>query len=172
MNDSELKIQFQNIIDQHKGILVKVVRSYCKDANDRQDLMQEIMIQIWKALPRYNHQFAITTWLYRISLNVAISFYRKNTSKKSKSGMLANEFLEVSDSQSYEKDHALKLLEQFIYELNDIDKSLILLYLEDKSYKEISEVMGLSTSNIATKMGRIKDKLKNNFLKLNFKFYE
>jgi RNA polymerase sigma factor (sigma-70 family) len=79
MNEKEQRQHFQNIIEQHKGILYKVARAYCPNEDDRQDLMQEMMIQVWLSEHRYNNQFKISTWLYRISLNVAISFYRKNT---------------------------------------------------------------------------------------------
>jgi len=84
MNEKQQKQHFQNIIEQHKGILFKVARAYCQNEDDRQDLIQEMMIQVWQSLHRYNIQFKISTWLYRISLNVAISFYRKNTTRANK----------------------------------------------------------------------------------------
>ncbi|MCU0343577.1 MAG: RNA polymerase sigma factor [Ignavibacterium sp.] len=158
---------FEEIIEQHKGILFKVAKTYCRNDDDRQDLIQEMMIQIWKSLHRYNNQFAITTWLYRVSLNVAISFYRKNNAKQNLRMPLIDEILPIQNSLAGEKEEQLELLEKFIAELNDLDRALMLLYLEDKSHAEISEIMGISVTNVGTKLGRIKEKLKKKFSQLN-----
>jgi RNA polymerase sigma factor (sigma-70 family) len=166
-SDKELNNMFHLILEQHKGILFKVVRTYCRNDGDRQDLIQEIMIQIWKSLNKYNDDFAITTWLYRISLNVAISFYRKNVNRQNSIIPLFEEVTQIQDEISEEKHEQLNLLEKFISELNDFDKALMLLYLEDKNYTEISEIMGLSVTNVGTKLGRIKVKLKIKFSQLN-----
>lgn len=167
INEKALNIRFQQIIEQHKGILYKVARTYCKDDDARQDLMQEMMIQIWKSLPKYNADFAITTWLYRISLNVAISYYRKNSNKQNQYIELADDHLQFHEDLLNNKEEQLNQLEQFIAELNDLDKALTLLYLEDKSHAEIGEILGLSVSNVGTKLGRIKEKLKNKFSLVN-----
>lgn len=167
INQKALNIQFQQIIERHKGILYKVARTYCKHDDDRQDVMQEMMIQIWKSLPKYNADFAITTWLYRISLNVAISYYRKNSTKQNQYIGLNDNHLNVQEELGNNREEQLNQLEQFIAELNDLDKALTLLYLEDKSHAEIGEILGLSVSNVGTKLGRIKEKLKNKFLLLN-----
>ncbi len=162
-----LSQKFHQILEQHKGILFKVARTYCQNEADRQDLLQEMMIQIWKSLHRYNDNFAITTWMYRIALNVAISFYRKNTHQQNARLPLTDEMMHIQEEASSEKQDQLNLLEQFISEFNDLDKALVLLYLEDKSHAEIAEIMGLSVTNIGTKLGRIKEKLKKRFLLIN-----
>ena len=167
INQKALNIQFQQIIERHKGILFKVARTYCKHDDVRQDIMQEMMIQIWKSLPKYNDDFAITTWLYRISLNVAISFYRKNSNTQNQYIGLNDNHLDVQEELGNNREEQLNQLEQFIAELNDLDKALTLLYLEDKSHAEIGEILGLSVSNVGTKLGRIKEKLKNKFSLLN-----
>lgn len=172
INDKELAKEFNQIIEQNKGILFKVVKTYCKNNEDRQDLLQEIMIQIWKSLHKYNSLYAITTWLYRISLNVAISFYRKDLNRKNLNTPLIEEVISIYDEDGNEKQEQLNLLNKFISELNEIDKALMLLYLENKSYAEISEIMGLSVTNIGTKMSRIKEKLKNKFSQLNASYHE
>lgn len=159
--------KFQQLIEQNKGILFKVARTYCKDEDDRQDLIQEIMIQIWQSLHRYNDKYAISTWLYRISLNVAISFYRKNGNRQGNFISLNDQFHTVQNVDNSEKEQQLNLLEQFIHELKEIDKALMLLYLEDKSHTEIAEIVGISVSNVSTKIGRIKDKLKRRFSQQN-----
>lgn len=164
MNESTaLSQQFHQIIAQHKGILMKVARTYCLHKDDREDLIQEMMIQIWRALPRYNDQFAITTWLYRITLNVAISYYRKGASYRNVRLPLTEQHLSIVASGDSEKEQQLTILEQLINELKELDKALILLYLEDKSYAEIADILGLSLSNVSTKVGRIKDMLKKRF---------
>jgi RNA polymerase sigma factor (sigma-70 family) len=169
ITDMELDHRFHQIIEQHKGVLFKVARIYCHNEEDRKDLVQEIMIQVWRSLHKYNDNFAITTWLYRISLNVAISFYRKNVTRQSFNIPLIEEFASIKDEAGNEKQERLNHLELFISQLNELDKALMLLYLEDKSHVEISEIMGLSVSNIGTKIGRIKEKLRSKFSQLNSK---
>jgi RNA polymerase sigma factor (sigma-70 family) len=167
ISDKELNHKFHQIIEQHKGILFKVAKVYCRNDEDRQDLLQEMMMQVWKSLHKYNDIYAITTWLYRISLNVAISFYRKNANRQNLRIPLIEELVTIQDETSNKKQEQLSLLEKFISELNDLDKALMLLYLEDKSHAGIAEIMGLSVSNVGTKLGRIKEKLKIKFSQLN-----
>ncbi|MCB0517126.1 MAG: sigma-70 family RNA polymerase sigma factor [Chitinophagales bacterium] len=157
---------FQEIIEQHKGILFKVARTYCPDEEERQDLIQEMMIQIWQSVHKYNDQYKITTWLYRISLNVAISFYRKSSTRAKKHTVLNEQMAEMPTEEKSENEQHLNLLNQFIGELKEIDKALMILYLEDKSHIEIAEILGISVSNVGTKMGRIKNKLKTRFSQL------
>lgn len=164
MQTEEQNQLFQELIEQHKGILFKVARTYCQDDEDRQDLIQEILIQLWQSFHKYNDKFKISTWLYRISLNVAISFYRKNEVRKNKNVPLNEQITEIQEVIKSEKVQQLNLLEQFINELKEVDKALMLLYLEEKSYKEISEILGISETNVATKIGRIKRSLKQKFL--------
>lgn len=160
---------FQELIEQHKGILFKVARTYCQDEDDRQDLVQEIMIQLWKSFHKYNDKFKISTWLYRISINVAISFYRKNAVRKETNIPLNERVSQIQDVEKSNKEQELNLLEQFIDELKELDKALMLLYLEDKSHAEIADILGISPGNVGTKVGRIKDKLKQRFSQQNIK---
>jgi RNA polymerase sigma-70 factor (ECF subfamily) len=150
-------------MEQHKGILYKVARAYCPNEDDRQDLLQEMMIQVWQSIHRYNKQFKISTWLYRISLNVAISFYRKITTRTSKHTILNEQTEQIQTEEKSADERQLNLLEQLISELKEIDKALMILYLEDKSHAEIAEILGISITNVGTKIGRIKDKLKIRF---------
>lgn len=166
MNKQEQQQFFQEIIERHKGILFKVARVYCRNENDRQDLIQEMMIQIWQSVLKYNDQFKISTWLYRISLNVAISFYRKNTTRVNRFTVLNEQMTEIPTEDKAETEQQLNLLEQFISELKEIDKALMILYLEDKSHAEIAEILGMSISNVGTKVGRIKENLKIRFSQL------
>ncbi len=167
MNRPEQKQFYSEIIKKHKGILLKVARVYCQNETDRQDLMQEIMIQVWHSIDRYDKKFRMSTWLYRISLNVAISFYRKNISRTKKYIVLDNKMIQTPVEAEMDNEQHLKLLEQFISELKEIDKALMLLYLEDKSHAEIGEILGMSISNVGTKVGRIKKQLKTRFTQVN-----
>lgn len=163
----EKKQLFQQLIETHKGILFKVARTYCQNEDDRQDLIQEMMIQIWQSYHKYNENFKISTWLYRIALNVAISFYRKNAVRKNKNIPLNEAISHIQEVENSDEEQELKLLEQFINELNNLDKALILLYLEDKSHAVSADILGISVSNVSTKIGRIKDKLKQRFSQQN-----
>ena len=163
MNKQEQQRFFEDAIEQHKGILFKVARAYYPGEEDRQDLIQEMMIQIWQSMHKYNHQYKMSTWLYRIALNVAISFYRKQSTRAKKYTELNEQAIETVAEDKSDNERRLNLLEQFIGELKEIDKALMILYLEDKSHIEIAEILGMSVSNVGTKIGRIKDNLKTRF---------
>lgn len=166
MPKEEQKQLFEKIIEQHKGILFKVARAYCLDETDRQDLVQEMMIQIWQSLHRYNEEFKMSTWLYRISLNVAISYYRKSSTRTNKYTILNEQTIHLVTEDNKAEERQLILLEQFINELKEIDKALMILYLEDKSHADMAEILGMSVSNIGTKIARIKEKLRKRFSQL------
>lgn len=154
---------FQEVIGQHQGILYKVARLYCQTDEDRKDLVQEMLFQLWRSFDKYDDRFKYSTWIYRIALNVAISFYRKSSAKKEQTAAIEEAENIVILPESNETDSRLMLLEKFINELKELDKALITLYLEEKSHQEISEILGISISNVATKVGRIKEKLKQRF---------
>ena len=163
MNNEDQRLFFRQVIEQHKGILYKIARAYCPDTEDRQDLLQEIMLQIWKSISKYDRRFALSTWIYRISLNVAISSYRKKKTTKDIFTSLDNSAENIAEETDREKEEMLNLLDRFISELNQFDKALLILYLEDKSHAEISDILGISVSNVGTRVGRIKEKLKQRF---------
>lgn len=155
---------FLNVIESNKGIIYKVANSYCRNNEDRKDLVQEIILQLWKSYDNYNETFKYSTWMYRISLNVAISFYRKENTRKRISYSLTTDIFDFTDSEIVEeKETNLGLLKQIISNLNDLEKALMLVYLEEKNYKEISEIIGITETNVATKISRIKRKLKKEF---------
>jgi RNA polymerase sigma-70 factor (ECF subfamily) len=170
MQNKEKTLVFRETIEKHKGIFFKVAQTYCADEDDRQDIVQEILIQVWQSLENYVPKFKISTWLYRISLNVAISFYRKNSSRKKSSVSIHEQISVFQQEQVSEKALELNLLNQFINELNELDKALILLYLEEKSQAEIADILGITQTNVATKVGRIKGKLKLKFEQYNLKY--
>lgn len=162
------KDEFLSTIDTHKKIIYKVVNSYCKNKEDRKDLEQEIIIQLWNSFDKYNAEYKYSTWMYRIALNVAISFYRKE-----KKWFVINDFynedsiysIADENEKKTELDHNIELLQEFINKLNVLDKALMLLYLEEKPYDEVAEILGISKTNVATKISRLKLKLKKEFQK-------
>ena len=155
---------FLGIVNDHKGIIYKVANSYCKDAERRNDLVQEIILQLWKSYDHYNSQFRYSTWIYRIALNVAISSYRKEIRTKETSFPLTESILNLPESPaSDETERNIQRLQQFIAELKELDKALMLLYLDEKSHKEIAEIIGITETNVATKISRIKAVLKQKF---------
>ena len=155
--------RFEACLQAHKGIFFKVAKTYCQNEEDRQDLMQEMKLQLWQSFEKYKEAFKMSTWLYRICLNVAISFYRKNAFRKGADMPLDEKINIIQDTDKSEQAQHIARLEQCIQELNDLDKALMLLYLDDKSHAEIADIIGISVSNVATKVGRIKEKLKKRF---------
>lgn len=167
MNKIDKSDIFLSVVQTNKGIIYKVVNSYCQNIEDRKDLVQEIIIQLWKSFDNYDDNFKYSTWMYRISLNVAISFYRKETNRKKISNPLTDGIINFSDNDYFEdKETDLGILQQMISQLKDLDKALMLLYLEEKSHKEISQIIGISETNVATKINRIKNSLKQKFTQL------
>lgn len=162
------KDTFELLIESNKGIIYKVANAYCKDEEDRKDLVQEIVIQLWKSLDRYDDSFKISTWIYRIALNVAISFFRKESKRKASQTSISEGIFNLKEEESgTELESNLNLLQQFISELKELDRALMLLYLEQKTHKEMADILGLSESNIATKISRIREKLRVRFSQHN-----
>jgi len=164
MNSPAGTISFTNLIAENRNILFKVCNAYCRNKSDIDDLAQEMVFQLWKSYERYDPAFKFQTWMYRVVLNVAISFYRKSKNAASTVGM-SEHLIDIEDltdlSEQTETD--LQLLQQFIHELKDLDRGLMILYLEEKPYKEIAEIIGISESNVSTRISRIKDQLKQRF---------
>ncbi|MBY0541976.1 MAG: sigma-70 family RNA polymerase sigma factor [Sphingobacteriaceae bacterium] len=157
------KEDFLSIIDANKRIIFKICNSYCKNADDREDLAQEVIFQLWRSWSSFNANYKLSTWMYRITLNVAISFYRKER-KTTETVLMGDHVIEIADEQIEESlETNLNALQQFINELKPLDKALMILYLEEKPQKEIAEIMGITSTNVATKIGRIKEQLKQKF---------
>ena len=161
----EVNDQFIALIQQNKRILFKICNSYCRDRSDREDLAQEIVYQLWRSFATYNANFKFSTWMYRVALNVAISFYRKDRRQKNVH-VLSETLIEIENEQEDDLEENIQRLQGFILELKELDRALILLYLEDKSYGEISEILGITVTNVATKLSRIKVQLKLKFKSL------
>jgi RNA polymerase sigma-70 factor (ECF subfamily) len=157
---------FTSLIDMHKGIIYKIANVYCRDDEQRKDLVQEILLQLWRSFGNYDAQYRHSTWIYRVSLNVAISFYRKEQTRKKIAQSYPEEIFQLkAEEKKPEVREEARLLLQCIDELPALDRALILLYLEGKSHKEMAEIMGISETNVATKVSRIKNRLKQRFSK-------
>jgi len=161
----EKKQRFIEVLKDHKKILFKIINAYCKDQEDKQDLEQEILIQIWKALDNFDGRSKLSTWIYRIALNVSISHYRKDHSRKERTIAIDENILEVVDinGTNPELEDHISLLYDCIRALDSLNKAVIILHLEGKSYKETADLLGMSESNVGTKINRIKKILKEQF---------
>jgi len=156
--------QFTGIIEKHKSLLFKVTNMYCRNAEDRKDLLQEIVLQLWRSFNNYNNAYQLSTWMYRVALNVSISFYRKQSKHRERVSPWNETIIEWPDEPvNTETEANLKLLHQFIRDLKELDRALMLLYLEEKTHREMAEILGITETNVATKVGRIKEKLRERF---------
>ena len=126
-------------------------------------MQQEILLQLWKSFSKFDGRVKISTWIYRIALNTAISFYRNDSKLNNKKTSIDASFITLPQIESDSESDKLSILYQFIERLDELDKALILLYLEDNKYKEIAEIIGISETNVATKISRIKKSLKEQF---------
>jgi RNA polymerase sigma factor (sigma-70 family) len=157
------KDEFLKIINENRAIINKISFGYTGNLEDRLDLKQEILIQLWKAFPKFRGASKISTWIYRIALNTAISNLRKEKKKFLKEELTENCNQINRLENDIELNEDITRLFHLIYQLNDLEKAIILLYLDDQSYSEIANIVGISETNAATKINRIKLKLKNQF---------
>ncbi len=154
---------FADLLQQHRGIVLKVARSYCRDPEDRRDLIQDISIQAWRAFPAFDPGKArFSTWLYRIALNVAISQQRSLGLRARHRGPLGDADEPVT-TLAPEDDASLRDLHALITQLPALDRALMLLYLDDCSHREIGEVLGLSAGNVATRLHRLRQQIRRQF---------
>jgi RNA polymerase sigma-70 factor (ECF subfamily) len=156
----ELEHSFVELLEKHQNIIHKVCRLYTNNYDAHNDLFQEITIQLWRAYPKFRGDAKFSTWMYRVALNTAITLYRKSKKRVSTLGFDNIEFKIKAEDYDDTEEQQLKLLYKAVHQLNDIEKALVFLYLEDKNYREISENMGISEVNARVKMNRIKTKLR------------
>jgi RNA polymerase sigma factor (sigma-70 family) len=160
------KEKFIATIRSNQNLIYKICYSYCYNPDLRKDLEQEILLQLWRSFNKFDGRVKISTWMYRIALNTAISFLRNDKKFKNQKLSIHESIISLpSNEYEVEQDENVALLYEFINMLNELDKALILLYLDDFKHKEISAVLGISESNVATKMHRIKNNLKEQFKK-------
>jgi RNA polymerase sigma-70 factor (ECF subfamily) len=155
------KEEFLEILSNYQGILHKVSLIYFKNATDRVDNFQEIVYQLWKSYSKLQNRNSIGSWIYAVSINTSISRLKKISRIEYRETL--PELPDSSDIfEELSKNESLKLLLNAIYELDEIDRSIMLLYLDEKSYDEIAEIIGISKSNVGVRISRAKESIKQN----------
>jgi len=155
-----LEREFLQIITENQGIIHKVCSIYCDLEEDRRDLFQEILAQLWKSFPSFRNESKFSTWMYRVALNTAITSFKKDKRKPDKSGISFENLQLVAEAYDSSTEDQIKMLNKAVSQLTGIEKSIILLFLEDKKYEEIAEITGITQNYVRVKMNRIKKKLK------------
>ncbi len=155
--------QFEDLLQLHQAIVFKAANTYCWRVDDRADLVQEIVVQLWRAWPRYDPARSFTTWMYRIALNVAISFVRQEVRRREVSVPLDETLHDTVGAPGVDPANRdrLQQLQRFIDRQPPLDRALLLLYLEDRSQREISEILGITPTNVSTKLSRLKQRMRN-----------
>lgn len=162
MQKSACQERFRALMEQHQGIVFKIVNTYCFVAEDRRDLAQEIAVQLWRVFPKYDGQRSFSTWMYRIALNVAISQVR-TTIHRGRYVVPLDEDLHDRPEDGLdvgEKEDRVRALHAFITAQHDLDRALLLLYLDERPHQEIADILGISTSNVGTRIGRLKQRMR------------
>ncbi len=162
MQDLNLKQQFTDLLSEHQAVLRKVTMTYATMRQDREDLYQDIVAQLWRSYGSYDPARPFATWMYRVSLNVAISRVRSVSRRLPEATDVGDAAHDPPDprSESTEQDDRTIILERLMASLDELDRALLLLHLEERTYQEISEVLGLTESNVGTKLNRIRERLR------------
>jgi len=159
LKKQEREIEFSKRVQESQAIVHKVCRMYCDNEEHRKDLFQEILIQLWKSYPSFRGDSKFSTWMYRVSINVAIQDLRK-IKKKQQFFFQTNQFQDTSEEKKSEVEiEKLKLMHAAIAKLNKVEKAIVMLHLDEKSNEEIAEIVGITQNHVRVKMHRIKTKL-------------
>jgi RNA polymerase sigma-70 factor (ECF subfamily) len=155
-----LEKEFLEIIRSNQGIIHKVCNIYCDDQEDKNDLFQEIVAQLWKSFPSFRQESKFSTWMYRVALNTAITTFKKTKRRPDQNRLTFENFQIKDESYNSEIEDDLKKMHRAVAQLTGVEKSIVLLYLENKKYEEIAEITGITQNYVRVKMNRIKKKLK------------
>lgn len=158
------KDRFIKVIKENEGLIFKVATLYTNSLQDKEDLYQEIVFQLWKSFDTFNEQSKLSTWMYRVAMNTAI-YNLKSAKRQINTISINTETERYADVADKSEEERLRLLYESIQTLNLLEKGVILLYLEGKNHQEIAEIIGITTSNVGTKVSRIKEKLKSQIIK-------
>lgn len=160
--------RFSDLLEQHQGIVGKVTTTYCWHPDDRDELSQEIFTQLWRAFPSYDDTQLFSTWMYRVALNVSISWVRRNSIRQRHMTALGDDVHEVADTSSDPaEDERIAFLRTFIDNLDPLNRALMLLYLDERSYRDIGEILGITETNVATKISRLKQRVRKRSAEIN-----
>ena len=152
--------EFIQLIQKNQGIVHKVCNIYCDEQEDRNDLFQEIVAQLWKSFPTFRKESKFSTWMYRVALNTAITSFKKTKRRPDQNRLTYDNFQIEDDSYNAETEENIKQLHRAVAQLTGIEKSIVLLYFEEKKYDEIADITGITQNYVRVKMNRIKKKLK------------
>ncbi len=158
------KEAFLAAINEHRDMIIKIASIYTNSIEDRNDLSQEIIYQLWKSFDSFGQRSSLTTWMYRVAMNTAI-YHLKLGKRKIKAIPMDDQVTNIHETDTIESEEKWQLLKQHIDNLNLLDKGIVILYLENKSYEEIAQIIGISASNVGTKLSRIKEKLRQQIIK-------
>ena len=159
--ESETQQRFSELVAAHSGIVFKIAHTYCWHPDDRNELQQEIVTQLWKSFPKFDVKRSFSTWMYRVAFNVSISYVRSNSRHKEHVIAYDDRIHDIEDSSAQENDDPrLEFLQKFIGGLDPLNRALMVLYLEERSYCEIAEIIGISESNVASKISRLKKRVR------------
>jgi RNA polymerase sigma factor (sigma-70 family) len=156
---------FAALLEEHKALLYKVAYAYCRDREDRRDLVQEMAIQLWRSLPRFDGRVKLNTWTWRIAMNVAITHFRSEGRRIRDTVPLEDFALDIAAAdRAFEEDgDNMRVLGQLIRGMDELNRALVLLYLEGRDQDEIAAIVGITPTNVATRIHRIKQKLTREF---------
>ena len=159
----EARDTFAELLDRHRKIVFKVAHSYAWHPEDRAELSQEIALQLWRAFPKYDNERKFSTWVYRIALNVAISFVRDYSEKRARHVSFDESLHDQVDPGADDSEQAqqIAVLNRVIARLDPLNRALMLLYLDEYSNAEIGEILGLSETNVSTRLSRLKQRIRN-----------
>jgi RNA polymerase sigma-70 factor (ECF subfamily) len=157
--DQEKVEDFVSLLDRHQAIVHKVSKVYAKSEEDREDLFQEILYQLWKAYPAFRGESKFSTWMYRIALNTAITGLRKIRSRPPQQELDETDENSIGVADHPADEDRVEILYRAIRTLAEVDRALVMLYLEDMSYDEMADALGLTKTNVGVKLNRIRTRL-------------
>ena len=160
MQKDQLEKEFERHIKDNESLLCKLCRVYAHVEAEREDLFQEIVIRLWKSYPAFKGNSKFSTWLYRIAINTAVTGLRKKKQRVVSFEEAGLQVYDITEHVNDETEEKFRQLYEAINTLNPVDKAIVILYMEDRSYEEMEEVLGISQGNLRVKMNRIKDKLR------------
>ncbi|MGZ3767850.1 MAG: RNA polymerase sigma factor [Mucilaginibacter sp.] len=162
--------QFLGLIEEHKGILFKICKVYQDDADDRNDLLQEMTLQLWLAFDSFRGESKFSSWMYRVALNTAIAFFKKQ--KRRPDDQPLHQDFDRADELSHasEKEEKLAVFYKAVQQLGKVEKALIYLYMEDQPYADIASHLGITEVNVRVRLNRVKNKLKEIIKTMNYEY--
>lgn len=166
MKESSQRQEFLGMISSHQHLIRKVAAIYYRNQEDQEDAFQEILLSLWKAYPTFEGRSKISTWIYRVALNTVLGGFRKASNKvyHNQSDVGISEFLLEPNDKDYSEE--INVLYKAIEQLSGIEKAIIMLYMEEKNYEDIADIMGMTKTNVGVKINRIKKKLKKIYKKV------